>query len=96
MHQYPDKELGINMTGHSLGTALVMLSAYDIGEMGVNVMEDSQVALVKVFSFSGLRVRIVRFKVQVEKLGVNVHDTMSKVLGILFNEHVPGLIHRLA
>nr|DAD34253.1 TPA_asm: hypothetical protein HUJ06_004893 [Nelumbo nucifera] len=96
MHQNPNEELSINMTGHSPGSTLAMLSAYDIAETGVNVMEDGQAVLVMIFSFSGLRVEIVSFKVWVERLGVNIHDTVPKVSGILFNEHVSELIHRLA
>nr|DAD47882.1 TPA_asm: hypothetical protein HUJ06_017819 [Nelumbo nucifera] len=96
MHQYPNEELSINMTGHSLGSTLAMLSACDIAKTGMNVMEDGQAILVMVFSFTGLRVRIVSFKVQVVRLGVNIHDTVPNVLGILFNEHVPKLVHRLA
>ncbi|XP_010274200.1 PREDICTED: phospholipase A1-Igamma2, chloroplastic-like isoform X2 [Nelumbo nucifera] len=100
--QYPDEELSITMTGHSLGSALAMLSAYDIAETGVNVTGDGRAVPVTVFSFSGPRVGNVRFKERVERLGVkvlrvvNVHDTVPKVPGILFNEHVPELVHRLA
>jgi hypothetical protein len=45
--------------GHSLGSALAMLSAYDIAEMGLNRSESDDQAEsipITVFSFAGPRV----------------------------------------
>nr|DAD38190.1 TPA_asm: hypothetical protein HUJ06_008831 [Nelumbo nucifera] len=61
--------LSINTTSHNLGSTRVMLSAYDIVEMGVNVIEDGRAVPVMVFPFSGPRIGIVSFKVRVERLG---------------------------
>ncbi|KAH7667107.1 Phospholipase A(1) protein, partial [Dioscorea alata] len=91
------EEVSISVTGHSLGSALAMLSAYDLVETGV-----SGGKTVCVFSFSGPRVGNRAFKERFEGLGVkalrvvNVHDTVPKVPGILFNERVPALVQRLA
>ncbi|KAF8392283.1 hypothetical protein HHK36_022625 [Tetracentron sinense] len=102
IQQYPNEEMSITITGHSLGSALAMLSAYDIVETGLNVMEDGRDVPVCVFSFSGPRVGNVRFKDRLEALGVkvlrvvNVHDSVPKVPGILFNEHVPPVVQKFA
>ncbi|PIA31508.1 hypothetical protein AQUCO_04900068v1 [Aquilegia coerulea] len=102
MHMYPNEELSITITGHSLGSALAILSAYDIVETGMNIMDDSRAVPVTVFSFSGPRVGNVRFKDRLEVLGVkvlrvvNVHDTVPKVPGIIFNEHVPTFVQKMA
>ena len=69
---YPNEELSITITGHSLGSALAILSAYDIVETGLNVMSDCRAVPVSVFSFSGPRVGNVRFKERLETLGVKV------------------------
>ncbi|KAH9299359.1 hypothetical protein KI387_031041 [Taxus chinensis] len=88
LQKYKGEKLSITITGHSLGSALAMLSAYDIAEMGVN-----NGVPVTVFSFAGPRVGNSAFKHRMEELGVktlrvvNTHDGVPKVPGIFFNEH---------
>ncbi|KAL6952888.1 Phospholipase A1-Igamma2, chloroplastic [Sarracenia purpurea var. burkii] len=95
---YPNEELSITITGHSLGSALATLSAYDIVETGLNVMGNGRAVPVCVISFSGPRVGNVRFKNRVEWLGlkvlrvVNVHDIVPKSPGLFFNESVPRMV----
>ncbi|KAM7521664.1 hypothetical protein LguiA_011566 [Lonicera macranthoides] len=99
---YPDEELSITITGHSLGSALAILSAYDVAETGLNVMGDSRGIPVSVFSFSGPRVGNVRFKERIEQLGVkvlrvvNVHDVVPKSPGFFLNESVPSQVMKFA
>ncbi|KAK9137674.1 hypothetical protein Sjap_008268 [Stephania japonica] len=101
-HLYPNDELSITFTGHSLGSALATLSAYDVVETGLNIMDDGRVVPVCVFSYSGPRVGNGGFKERLEGLGVkvlrvvNVHDTVPKVPGILFNEHLPKVVQKMA
>ncbi|KAL3507750.1 hypothetical protein ACH5RR_033132 [Cinchona calisaya] len=98
---YPNEELSITITGHSLGSALATLNAYDIAEIGLDVMEDGRVIPTTVFSFSGPRVGNGRFKERLEALGVkvlrvlNVHDQVPKVPGIFLNELVPKMLQQL-
>ncbi|XP_059660410.1 phospholipase A1-Igamma1, chloroplastic [Cornus florida] len=102
IEKYQDEELSITITGHSLGSALATLSAYDIVETGLNVMGDSRAVPVCVFSFSGPRVGNVRFKERLECLGlkvlrvVNVHDMVPKSPGFIFNENVPPMMMKMA
>ncbi|KAJ8899330.1 hypothetical protein K2173_018304 [Erythroxylum novogranatense] len=102
IEMYGNEELSITITGHSLGSALAMLSAYDIVETGLNVLPDSRALPVCVFSFSGPRVGNVRFKDRMETLGVkvlrvvNVHDVVTKSPGFLFNEQVPAALMKMA
>eukprot|EP01018_Ginkgo_biloba_P035584 Gb_09538 [translate_table: standard] len=97
LDKYKGEELSISITGHSLGSALAMLSAYDIAEMGLNrsaaATDDEQSQIpVTVFSFAGPRVGNSAFKKRCEQLGlkflriVNVHDGVPKVPGVFFNE----------
>ncbi|KAL6208683.1 hypothetical protein ACLB2K_019630 [Fragaria x ananassa] len=101
VEKYHNEELSITITGHSLGSALAILSAYDIAETGLNVMADGRVVPVSVFSFSGPRVGNVHFKERLEALGVkvlrvvNVHDVVPKSPGLLINEHVPAMMLKL-
>ncbi|KAI4306729.1 hypothetical protein L6164_029982 [Bauhinia variegata] len=92
---YDEEELSITFTGHSLGSALAILSAYDVAEMNVNVIKDGEFTKkipITVYSFSGPRVGNLRFKERCEELGVkvlrviNVHDKVPTVPGILTNE----------
>ncbi|KAK1670164.1 hypothetical protein QYE76_058323 [Lolium multiflorum] len=81
------EEVSVTVTGHSLGSAMAMLSAYDIAETGANVSPSADVkAPVCVYSFSGPRVGNTWFGERFEKeLGIkalrilNVHDTVPKV-----------------
>ncbi|GLJ47081.1 hypothetical protein SUGI_0993910 [Cryptomeria japonica] len=95
IEKYKGEKLSITITGHSLGSALAMLSAYDIAEMGINQDEENgnEKIPITVFSFAGPRVGNPAFKEHLERLGikilrvVNAHDVVPKVPGILFNEH---------
>ncbi|XP_065861031.1 phospholipase A1-Igamma2, chloroplastic-like [Euphorbia lathyris] len=98
---YANEEVSITITGHSLGSALAMLSAYDIAETGLHVMPDSRCLPVSVYSFSGPRVGNVRFKERMESLGVkvlrvvNVQDVVPRSPGFLFNEQVPPAVMKM-
>ncbi|KAE8699519.1 Phospholipase A1-Igamma1 [Hibiscus syriacus] len=102
VEMYKDEELSLTITGHSLGNALVILSAYDIVKMGLNVLQDTRAVPVIVFSFSGPRVGNVRVKERMELLGVkelrvvNVHDIVPTSPGLFFNENVPPWLMKLA
>ncbi|KAE8660682.1 Phospholipase A1-Igamma1 [Hibiscus syriacus] len=99
---YKDEEMSITITGHSLGSALAILSAYDIVETGLNVLNDCRAVPVSVFSISGPRVGNVRFKERLETLGVkvlrvvNVHDIVPKSPGLFFNENALPMVMKLA
>ena len=103
MEKHAGEELSITVTGHSLGSALAMLSAFDVTETGANIRRDGSAAPVCVFSFSGPRVGNTRFKERLEStLGVkvlrvrNVHDVVPNAPGIFVNEHVPQGLVRVA
>lgn len=92
---YRDEEISITITGHSLGAALAIISAYDIAEMGVNVVNDGgemKKVPITVYSFAGPRVGNLKFKERCDELGVkvlrltNVHDMVPTVPGIIANE----------
>lgn len=92
---YQDEEISITVTGHSLGAALAILSAYDIAELGVNIIEDGDKTTnvpITVYSFAGPRVGNLHFKERCEELGVkvlrihNIHDKVPTVPGIITNE----------
>ncbi|KAF8403781.1 hypothetical protein HHK36_011886 [Tetracentron sinense] len=92
---YKEDELSITITGHSLGAALALLSAYDIAEMKLNSRHGSECRTripITVFSFSGPRVGNLKFKERCEELEIkvlrviNVHDKVPTVPGIIANE----------
>ena len=83
-------ELSISITGHSLGSALATLSAYDLAESELNVTEigGKKVTIpITVFSFAGPRVGNGHFKERVEELGIKVLRVVNK--GDIV-PHVPG------
>lgn len=92
VEMYKGETLSITITGHSLGSALAMLSAYDVAELGLNCPQDSPAIPISVFSFAGPRVGNGAFRDRCEELGlkflriVNVHDGVPKVPGVFFNE----------
>ncbi|CAO2196174.1 unnamed protein product [Urochloa humidicola] len=101
------EEVSVTITGHSLGSALAMLNAFDVAETGANVSSDGKKAPVCVFSYSGPRVGNTKFKDRFEKdLGVkalrivNVHDRVPTMPGVLFyildEKTVPELVLRAA
>ncbi|KAF5735801.1 phospholipase A1-Igamma3 chloroplastic [Tripterygium wilfordii] len=93
---YRGDEISITITGHSLGAALSLISAYDIAETRLNCTNNNNGAYDKipitVFSFAGPRVGNLKFKERCDELGVkvlrviNVHDKVPKVPGIIANE----------
>ncbi|XP_009782117.1 phospholipase A1-Igamma2, chloroplastic-like [Nicotiana tabacum] len=101
VEKYPTEEMSITVTGHSLGSALAILSAYDIVETGVNVRANTRAVPIGVFSFAGPRVGNTRFKQRLEMLGVkvlrvvNVHDIVPKSPGLVFNEHSPSMVMKI-
>ncbi|XP_074584312.1 phospholipase A1-Igamma1, chloroplastic-like [Curcuma longa] len=96
------EEVSVSVMGHSLGSALAVLNAYDIAEMELTKVGEKAVVPLTVFSFAGPRVGNARFKERFDKeLGikairvVNTHDSVPKVPGLVFNERVPALLWRM-
>ncbi|KAL2935049.1 Phospholipase A1-Igamma2 chloroplastic [Bienertia sinuspersici] len=95
LEMYHKEEVSFSITGHSLGSALAILSAYDIAETGLHIGPSNKARPICVFSFSGPRVGNLRFKERLEGLGVkvlrvvNVNDVVPKAPGIVFNENLP-------
>ncbi|XP_027353485.1 galactolipase DONGLE, chloroplastic-like [Abrus precatorius] len=101
INKYKGESLSISLAGHSMGSALALLLAYDIAELGLNKKNNhkssSEVPLT-VFSFGGPRVGNSEFKQRCEELGVkvlriaNVNDPITKLPGVLFNENFRVLL----
>ncbi|KAK7256387.1 hypothetical protein RIF29_29830 [Crotalaria pallida] len=83
IESYGDEPLSITITGHSLGAALAILSAYDITTTFKNA------PLVTVISFGGPRVGNDKFRRELEQNGtrvlriVNSDDVITKMPGFL-------------
>ncbi|GMH07642.1 hypothetical protein Nepgr_009482 [Nepenthes gracilis] len=95
VERFNGEELSITVTGHSLGAALALLTAYDIAEMRLNVVREESFAKkipITVFSFASPRVGNLKFKERCEELGVkvlriiNIHDKVPTVPGLIANE----------
>ncbi|KAL8214299.1 hypothetical protein R6Q57_003748 [Mikania cordata] len=88
LRKYKNEELSITLAGHSMGSSLALLLAYDIAEVGLK----QHSILLTVFSFAGPRVGNVHFKERCEELGVkvlrivNANDPITKLPGVVFNE----------
>jgi len=59
---YKGETLSITLTGHSLGGALAVLSAYEIAETGLNSQNPNTMIPVTVFSFGSPRIGDAIFK----------------------------------
>ncbi|CAJ1948068.1 unnamed protein product [Sphenostylis stenocarpa] len=85
IQRYTNEPLSLTLTGHSLGAALAILSAYDITATFKNA------PMVTVISFGGPRVGNEGFKKQLEQKGirvlriVNSDDVVTKVPGLMVN-----------
>ncbi|KAF4355254.1 hypothetical protein CsatB_007053 [Cannabis sativa] len=83
---YGDEPLSLTITGHSLGAALAILSAYDITTTFADAPS------VTVFSFGGPRVGNKSLRCQLDKSGtkilriVNSDDLVTKVPGFVIEE----------
>ncbi|KAK6145769.1 hypothetical protein DH2020_019638 [Rehmannia glutinosa] len=95
INNYKHEEISITLAGHSMGSSLALLLAYDIAELGLNKPNGKEIP-VTVFSFGGPRVGNSRFKERCEELGVkvlrvvNVNDPITKLPGVFFNENFKG------
>ncbi|XP_052173294.1 galactolipase DONGLE, chloroplastic [Diospyros lotus] len=93
LNKYKNEEISITLAGHSMGSSLALLLAYDIAELGLNRVDSRQEIPVTVFSFAGPRVGNWGFKHRCEELGVkvlriaNVNDPITKLPGVVFNEN---------
>ncbi|KAK8490460.1 hypothetical protein V6N13_036980 [Hibiscus sabdariffa] len=99
LNKYKGEELSITLAGHSMGSALALLLAYDISELGLNKTSNSDKhdkIPVTIFSFGGPRVGNMGFKQRCEELGVkvlrivNVNDPITKLPGVFLNENLRG------
>ncbi|XP_022730803.1 phospholipase A1-Igamma3, chloroplastic-like [Durio zibethinus] len=95
LEYYDGEEISITITGHSLGAALAIITAYDVAELGLNLVNEgglSDKIPITVYSFAGPRVGNLKFKERCDELGVkvlrvvNVHDKVPTVPGIFANE----------
>ncbi|KAF7837100.1 galactolipase DONGLE, chloroplastic [Senna tora] len=95
LRKHKGEKMSLTMGGHSMGSALGVLVAYDVAELGLNRLggreDEESVIPVAVFSFGGPRVGNLGFKKRCEELGVrvlritNVNDPITKLPGVLFN-----------
>ncbi|XP_068634725.1 phospholipase A(1) DAD1, chloroplastic-like [Aristolochia californica] len=89
LKRYKDEPISITVTGHSLGAALAVLTAYDI-----TMTFRHQSLPVTVYSFAGPRVGNESFRLHVERHGskilriVNSQDVITKVPGIVLDDDV--------
>ncbi|KAL1312121.1 phospholipase A1-Igamma2, chloroplastic isoform X1 [Arachis ipaensis] len=102
VEKYEDEEVSITITGHSLGSALAVLSAFDLAETGLNVKKDGSGIHISVITFAGPRVGNWRFKQRLELdhgvkvlRVVNTHDIVPKSPGFIINESSPEWVYRL-
>ncbi|KAJ8774374.1 hypothetical protein K2173_011623 [Erythroxylum novogranatense] len=94
LNKYKREQISISLAGHSMGSALALLLAYDIAELELNKIDHNNEVPVTVFSFGGPRVGNSAFKERCDELGVkvlrivNVNDPITKVPGVFLNENL--------
>ncbi|XP_074336644.1 galactolipase DONGLE, chloroplastic-like [Apium graveolens] len=94
LKKYEGEEISITLAGHSMGSSLALLLAYDIAELELNRDGSNNVIPITVFSFAGPRVGNVGLKKRCEELGikvlriVNAKDPITKMPGIFLNEKI--------
>ncbi|KAK1257014.1 hypothetical protein QJS04_geneDACA025044 [Acorus gramineus] len=87
-YKIEEEQISITLAGHSMGSSLALLLAYDVAELGLN-----KGAPITVYSFGGPRVGNLAFKSRCEALGVkvlrvvNVNDPVTKLPGLVLNEN---------
>ncbi|KAA8538916.1 hypothetical protein F0562_025608 [Nyssa sinensis] len=92
INKYKGEEISITISGHSMGSSIALLLAYDIAELGLNMYSSSQKIPITVYSFGGPRVGNSGFKKRCEELGikvlriVNINDPITNLPGVIFNE----------
>ncbi|GLJ29531.1 hypothetical protein SUGI_0582290 [Cryptomeria japonica] len=85
LEKFEGEEVSITITGHSLGAALALLTAYQIG----GTFKSRNSIPVTVFSFGGPRVGNRAFGEKMDEMGVkvlrvvNTQDVVTKVPGVL-------------
>ena len=75
LYKNESEELSITVCGHSLGSAMATLSAYDLAESGFNKLtagDKNKTVPVTVYSYAGPRVGNSAFKTRLEQIGVKV------------------------
>ncbi|CAI9776391.1 unnamed protein product [Fraxinus pennsylvanica] len=94
LNKFKGQDMSITLAGHSMGSSLALLLAYDISELGLNKdVSGNKDVPVTVFSFAGPRVGNSGFKERCEELGVkvlrivNINDPITKLPGVFFNEN---------
>ncbi|GLJ43069.1 hypothetical protein SUGI_0893970 [Cryptomeria japonica] len=94
-----EEDLSISFIGHSLGAALVTLSAYDTKQIMVNEYGVTSIPIT-VFLFMSPRIGNLSFAQHMEEIGVKVlravnhKDLVPKIPGIFFDENL-GWLTRL-
>ncbi|KAK1318744.1 hypothetical protein QJS10_CPB04g01805 [Acorus calamus] len=92
LNKYKHEDVSLTLAGHSMGSSLALLLGYDVAELGLN-----RDVPITVYSFGGPRVGNFAFKSRCEELGVkvlrvvNVNDPVTKMPGVLLNEHLREL-----
>eukprot|EP01018_Ginkgo_biloba_P010491 Gb_18798 [translate_table: standard] len=91
LQEHSGEQISITLSGHSLGAALALLCAYDIGHMVTDVFPAIPVT---VFTFGCPRVGNKSFVDRLQQLNVkvlrvvNVNDVVPRVPGIMLNERL--------
>ncbi|KAL2642844.1 hypothetical protein R1flu_010431 [Riccia fluitans] len=97
VQKYKGEKLSFTITGHSLGSAMAMFTAYDLAENAYqwkakNPQQKFIDIPITVFSFAGPRIGNDAFRDRVEELGIKIlrvvskRDRIPKIPGVILNE----------